>query len=107
MDHGFRLAIDGNEVETEPHANEAFGIRASRSDGFGQRGSILFDFAKKRRCTPYLVAPGEGRGLRHHTSPVVSGRPSMILRFCTAAPLAPLPRLSNTAMSRACWVLSF
>src|SRR6185437_11613867 len=40
-----------------------------------------------------------------HQSPSVSGRPSMILRFCTAAPPAPLPRLSSTATRRACCVL--
>ena len=38
-------------------------------------------------------------------SPVVSSSPSAMLRFCTAAPLAPLPRLSRRAVStqvRAC-----
>ena len=32
-----------------------------------------------------------------HARPVVSLRPSAMLRFCTAAPLAPLPRLSRRA----------
>src|ERR1700687_1653667 len=39
-------------------------------------------------------------------SPVVSGKPSMMFKFCTAAPDAPLPRLSRTATRRACFVFS-
>jgi hypothetical protein len=40
-----------------------------------------------------LTEPAQG-GRGHAVSPVVSGTPSMRLRFCTAAPDAPLPRLS-------------
>ena len=45
-----------------------------------------------------LEAPAQAGML----SPAVSGRPAIRLRLCTAAPLAPLPRLSSTATSRAC-----
>ena len=48
------------------------------------------------------------RALRCSTdqSPVASSTPSMRLRFCTAAPEAPLPRLSSSAISRACCLSS-
>ena len=48
---------------------------------------------------------GDGVKLRQ-SSPAVSSRPAMRLRLCTAAPLAPLPRLSSVATSRA-WLPSF
>ena len=43
---------------------------------------------------------GRGR-MRRSYSPALSSRPSAMFRFCTAAPEAPLPRLSSTATSRA------
>src|SRR5882762_1785941 len=36
------------------------------------------------------------------SKPADSGRPSIRFRFCTAAPLAPLPRLSRRAIASAC-----
>lgn len=48
---------------------------------------------------------GRDSALLSAHSPVVSSSPSAMLRFCTAAPLAPLPRLSSRAVStqvRAC-----
>ena len=41
----------------------------------------------------------------HNRNPLVSSNPAMMFRFCTAAPLAPLPRLSSIASNRT-WVWS-
>ena len=67
------------------------GKAAALAQGSGRGGGGRGDAADKSRR----------RGLASvhaaHARPVVSLRPSAMLRFCTAAPLAPLPRLSRRA----------
>ena len=48
------------------------------------------------------VGKGFSPVLATQFSPVASSSPSMMFRFCTAAPDAPLPRLSSRATRRAC-----
>jgi TolB-like protein len=52
----------------------------------------------------YCVWPRFPRGSARCAAPY---RPSISIRFCTAAPDAPLPRLSNFATSKACPRASF
>ena len=61
-------------------------------------------------CSPaplLLCPPAPHRFLtRFHNNPNSSGKPSMIFRFWTAAPDAPLPRLSRRATSKTSLVVS-
>ena len=69
--------------------------------------SFLSWFFRIPQCTPPAVKPFAAQTPPSicfitgspQISPAVSSRPSMIFIFCTAAPDAPLPRLSNRAVT--------
>jgi len=56
---------------------------------------------KKGRTQGPGLLKTQNRTGPYSTSPAVWSNPAMMLRFCTAAPAAPLPRLSSVATSRA------
>src|SRR5437899_9070248 len=83
-------------------------LAAHVADDVRQRVQIR----QERQRGPHRVAVQRADRLRIRRlapaqvhSPAPSSRPSIRLRFCTAAPDAPLPRLSSRATSRA-WVRS-
>ena len=49
-----------------------------------------------------LILPTERASRANYTSPVVSSIPRTMFMFCTAAPEAPLPRLSKSAVTVVC-----
>src|SRR5262249_26558392 len=100
---GQRANMDRREVAAEHAAKPDVGA-CPDLDLTDQRGVRCHD-----RVDGYLrnmIAKRQDPAAAHDGSasckPAASGRPSMRLRFCTAAPEAPLPRLSSNATSRAC-----
>ena len=84
------------------------------------RPSIRFMFwtaAPPLPCRPVVPKGDEGGGISIalqgasgagyplYSNPVVSSRPSKMFMFWTAAPDAPLPRLSNNAVTVKAWSL--
>src|ERR1019366_8733303 len=106
------LGIGGGEgargyAEQAKNSAAQKGGAACRGDQGRFHGWLLGSWRRARlsigrpAVAPYYVHPGWIGSPGVTQSPASSGRPSMRFIFCTAAPAAPLPRLSSNATSRA------
>ena len=77
----------------------ACGNKYTETDRQTQKRHAAMRSVETRHASPTHTPP---KRMRAH-SPAPSSRPRAMLRFCTAAPLAPLPRLSSRTATTHVW----
>src|SRR5205085_8447869 len=96
--------IEDVVVRVVPHEGFAVpvSLRVDRRAALAQQLVFLEERNDDRHDGHGVPLPWSGHRTQRGRPPAFDQVPSMIFRFCTAAPLAPLPRLSSRAISTAC-----